>query len=198
MAKKKKKRTFLKIFIFLFLLLALVIGSFVLGIYYGLIDTEEFNEKYALYEYPVIGQYFVKPEKTEEKAEPQEEKKPETEEKDKEQDKNKEKEKPPEPKKVVLTKEELAKQTAEREAAEKMRVSKLARLYGQMKPQEAADAMQNLDNDLTVAILQRMDESQAAKVLAKFDAAKAATLTDIIYAGKQSKVTIPEDFSSPQ
>ncbi|MBR3623518.1 MAG: magnesium transporter MgtE, partial [Selenomonadaceae bacterium] len=174
MAKKKKKRTFLKIFIFLFLLFALVVGSFVLGIYYGLIDTQEFNEKYALYEYPIIGQYFVKPEKTEEKTEPQGETKPETEEKDKdkEQEKEKEKEKPPEPKKVVLTKEELAKQTAEREAAEKKRVSKLARLYGQMKPQEAADAMQNLDNDLTVAILQRMDESQAAKVLAKFDAAK--------------------------
>ena len=180
----------MKLFIFFFLLLALAIGSFVLGIYYGLIDTQEINEKYALYEYPVVGQYFVKPESAENKVE--EQPKSAEEEKTKAEDK-KEEEKPPEPKKVTLTKEELQKQQAAREAAEKKRVSKLARLYGQMKPQEAADAMVNLDEDLTVAILQRMDEAQAAKVLAKFDAAKAASLTEIIYAGKQSSIIVPGD-----
>lgn len=194
MAKKKKKgRIFLKLFIFFFLLFALAVGSFVLGIYYGLIDTEEINEQYALYEYPVIGQYFVRTESAENKVE--EQPKPTDEEKPKVEEK-KEEEKPPEPKKVTLTKEELQKQQAEREAAEKKRVSKLARLYGQMKPQEAADAMVNLDENLTVAILQRMDEAQAAKVLAKFDAAKAASLTEIIYAGKQSSIIVPGDVGA--
>lgn len=81
----------------------------------------------------------------------------------------------------------------DREAAERKRVSKLARLYNEMKPADAAAAMDQLDDDTCVAILQRMDEGQAAKVLAEFDPSKAARLTKIIYEGTQKNMTSPSD-----
>ena len=192
MASKKGKKI-LKIFLILFLLLILIIGGFVLGIYLQIIDSKDANEALGLHRLPVVGEYFVKPEEgpTQEEMEnkPLEDVKPAPE-------KDKKKDNPAEtkPKKVVLSKEEIEKQMKEREAAEKKRVSKLARLYAQMKPQEAADAMNALNDDLTVAILQRMDESQAAKVLAKFEPSKAAQLTEIIYAGTQKTMTVPEDL----
>ena len=104
-----------------------------------------------------------------------------------------EEEKPKQSKPVTISKEEIDKQMKEREAAERKRVSKLARLYNEMKPQEAADAMADLDDDLTVAILQRMDEGNAAKTLAKMDAEKTARLTQIMYEGVQRKLTVPSE-----
>ncbi len=193
MAKKSKSRKFIKILLVLFLLLILIVGGFVLGIYLQIFDSKEANEKLGLYKLPVVGQYFVKP-PTEEDMEnkPLEDVKPTLDPKDK--DKGKEKT----AKKMILTKEEIEKQMREREDAEKKRVSKLARLYGQMKPQEAAEAMNDIDDDLTISILQRMEESQAAKVMAKFTPAKAAQLTKLMYAGTQKKMTMPEDFESEE
>ena len=188
---KKKGGTIFKIFPVLFLLLILIIGGFVLGIYLQLIDSKEANEKLGLYNLPVVGEYFVKPEPTAEELEnkPVEDAKPVAEKEPKKEPEKKNKQ-------VILSKQEIEKQMREREAAEKKRVSKLARLYGQMKPQEAAEAMKDLDEDLTAAILQRMDESQAAKVLAKFEPSKAAQITDVIYAGTQKKLTLPEDVQA--
>ena len=62
-----------------------------------------------------------------------------------------------------------------------------------MKPADAAAAMDELDDDLCIAILQRMDEGQAAKILAQFEASKTARLTKIMYEGKQKKLTSPSD-----
>ncbi len=89
---------------------------------------------------------------------------------------------------VVLTKAEIEKQMKAKQAEERKRISKLARLYNEMKPQEAADVMDSLDDDMAIAILQRMDESQAAKILAKFDPDKSARLTKIMYIGVPAKV----------
>ena len=196
---KGKGKNIIKILLVLFLLLFLVIGGFILGIYLQIIDSKEMNEKLGLYNLPVVGEYFVKPSPTAEEMEnkPVEDVKPTTmEEKEKKDaDKKDSKDKKDQKdKKVVLSKQEIEKQMQEREAAEKKRVSKLARLYSQMKPQEAADAMKNLDDDLTAAILQRMEESQAAKILAKFDSAKVSQIVEIIYAGTQKKMTLPEDL----
>ena len=84
---------------------------------------------------------------------------------------------------MKITKEEIEKQQKEREAAEKKRVTKLARLYNDMKPADAAKVMETLDIDLCIAILQRMDEGNAAKVMAAFDPERAAQITQIIYEG---------------
>ena len=140
------------------------------------------NEKLGLYNLPIIGQYFVKPAPTQDEMEnmPVENDKPD--------DKDKK-----DTKKVTISKKEIEQQMKEREAAEKKRVSKLARLYNEMKPRDAAEAMDSLDDDLVIAILQRMDEGNAAKVLSEFQPAKTARLTQLMYEGTKKKVTTADD-----
>lgn len=173
------------------LLLVLVVGGFLLGVYLQIFDASTMNEKMKLYDMPIIGEFFVKPA-------------PDTEESLKEAPSGKLKEeltdsklnpdKPKGPSKPkVLTKEEIEKQMKEREAEEKKRVSKLARVYNEMKPQQAAEVMKDLDDDLSVAILQRMDESQAAKTLAAMDSNQSARLTKLMYVGVPKKVISPLD-----
>ena len=185
----KKKHRVLKIILALFLLLVLIVGGFALGIYLRIFDTQQANETLGLYNLPIIGEYFVKPAPTEEDMAntPAEDVKPDP----KAGDKNKDKDK--QSKKVQLSKKEIEKQMKDREAAERKRVSKLARLYNERKPVDAAAAMDELDDDTCVAILQRMDEGQAAKVLSEFDPSKAARLTKIIYEGTQKNMTSPSD-----
>ena len=188
--KKKKKRRFLKILLALILLLVLIVGGFALGIYLRIFDTQEANEKLGLYNLPVIGEYFVKPAPTEEEMAntPAEDVKPNPEAEKAEKDKNQPS------KKVQLSKKEIEKQMKERDAAERKRVSKLARLYNEMKPADAAAALDALEDDTCVAILQRMDEGQAAKVLSEFEPSKAARLTKIIYEGTKKNLTSPSDI----
>lgn len=180
--KKKKGKKILKLIIMLILLAVLIVGGFALGIYLRLFDTQAANEKLGLYNLPIIGQYFVKPAPTQDEMEnmPVENDKPD--------DKDKK-----DTKKVTISKKEIEQQMKEREAAEKKRVSKLARLYNEMKPRDAAEAMDSLDDDLVIAILQRMDEGNAAKVLSEFQPAKTARLTQLMYEGTKKKVTTAED-----
>ena len=165
----------LKILFILILLLVLVAGGFALGVYLRLFDTQALNEEYGLHELPIVGEYFVPPAGAEEHSEtatthtgaaPAAAATPK---------------KPSES--VKITKEEIEKQQKEREAAEKKRVTKLARLYNDMKPADAAKVMETLDIDLCIAILQRMDESNAAKVITAFEPSRAAEITQIIYEG---------------
>ncbi len=102
-----------------------------------------------------------------------------------------------ESKPAVLTKEEIEKQQKEAEAAERKRVSKLARVYNEMKPEAAADIMVDLDDEIAIAVLQKMDESQAAKVLAALDPGQSARLTRSIYSGKRSSMVSPGDQMEP-
>ena len=180
--KKKKGNKILKLSIMLILLVVLIVGGFALGIYLRLFDTQAANEKLGLYNLPIIGQYFVKPAPTQDEMEnmPVENDKPD--------DKDKK-----DTKKVTISKKEIEQQMKEREAAEKKRVSKLARLYNEMKPRDAAEAMDSLDDDLVIAILQRMDEGNAAKVLSEFQPAKTARLTQLMYEGTKKKVTTADD-----
>ena len=169
----------MKILFILILLLVLIAGGFALGVYLRLFDTQALNEQYGLHELPVVGEYFVPPAGEQHNA-------AET------------TSSPPAsagtpasaaaapkkaPENVKITKEEIEKQQKEREAAEKKRVTKLARLYNDMKAADAAKVMESLDIDLCIAILQRMDEGNAAKVMAAFEPERAAQITQIIYEG---------------
>ncbi|BAL82251.1 hypothetical protein SELR_05430 [Selenomonas ruminantium subsp. lactilytica TAM6421] len=195
-AKKKKKKKgskIVKVLLVLFLLLVLIVGGFALGVYLQLIDTKDANEKLKLYDLPVVGEYFVRPAPSEEEMEklPVEDAKPNAN-KDKDlktSDKDKK-----DAKKIVITKEEIEKQMKQREAEEKKRVSKLARLYNQMKPKDAAKAMNELDDDMCIAIFQRMDEAVVAKILTAFDEGKTARITRIMYAGTQKEANTEEDI----
>lgn len=179
-APPSRKKRILKIAAIVLLLLLLIVGGFVVGIYLRIFDTNEVNEKMGLYNLPIIGQYFVKPVPKNSKddiastpASLVEDTKP---------TEDKKTSKP-----VVLTKAEIDKQTKEREAEERKRLSKLARLYNEMKPEEAADIIDALDDNTAIAILKKMDEGQSAQIMTKLDPSKAARFTKIIYNGTDSK-----------
>lgn len=178
----RQKMSLKKIIGLALLLAVLAIAGFLGGVYLRIFDTNELNEKYGLYEIPVVGQYFVPPptgvpeEKPEEKTQA----------------------KPDKSKAVTLTPKEIEKQRKERQAAERKRVSKLARLYNELKPQTTAEIMSNLEDDVAIAILQRMDESQASKVLGKMDAARAATLTKYMFVGKSPNMSSAGDIPPEQ
>ena len=170
-----KFKKILKIFGILLLLMVLIIGGFCLGIYFRLIDSNEMNEKYGLYDMPIIGDMFVRPVPDGEPSVDEAEKKnpPKVEEK-KPQKKSKD---------VVLSKEEIEKQTKERQAEEKKRISKLARLYNEMKPEDAAKILEGMEDDIVISILQKMDESQVSQILTEFNTERAAGITKIMYNG---------------
>lgn len=175
--KPSKIKKILKFFLIALLLLIIIILGFFVGIYFKIIDTNEANEKYGLYELPVIGEYFVRPVHEGTSSVDGAVQKTETKKDEKKGDK-KTKSKP-----VVLSKEEIEKQAKERQAAEKKRVSKLARLYNEMKPEDAAKILESMEDDIVISILQRMDESQVSQVLTKFDTDRAANITKIMYNG---------------
>lgn len=186
-----RKRRILKLLLILLLIAVLVIGGFFVGIYLRIFDTNEMNEKMGLYNLPIIGQYFVKPapkdksldiDNTTAKSLAIEDVKPAAD--------------PKTSKPVVLTKAEIEKQMKAKDAAERKRVSKLARLYNEMKPEDAASILDALDDDTAIAILQRMDEGQASQVLAKFDADKSARITKIMYSGVTKKLQAPSDVQN--
>ena len=55
--------------------------------------------------------------------------------------------------------------------------SKLSKLYGSMKPEEAAAIFNNLEDEQAIMILARMEEEAAGKVLATMEPKRAARLT---------------------
>ena len=193
-------------FLLLLLLILLVIAGFVLGVYLRIIDSGAAEEQLKKHDIPIIGEYLAKlPVKPETPDEPKEEQteppkqeaatetkqdtaqKPDEKKADENKNKDKDKEKEKEQKKsktIKLTKEEIEKQAKEREAAEKKRVSKLARLYMNMKAQEAAAALQNLDDNMITA-----------KIMAQFDPARTARITRIMFVGVQQRVTVPADVA---
>ena len=193
-----------KFLLFILMLLILAVGGFIAGVYFQVIDseqTQQVNEVLKLWKLPVVGEFFEKPEGYVE----------EEEEIVVEQEDNKDKvdtaklpgnnisakaEFKPEKKTskdVKVSQKDIEKQMQEREAAEKKRVSKLARIYGNMKAEEAAEALGYVDADTAVLIMQKMDEDAAGKILAKMDPTLAAQITQMLYEGTQQRVGLPYD-----
>lgn len=56
-------------------------------------------------------------------------------------------------------------------------LSKTARIYSGMKPEEAVQILDNVEDDTVVELLRKMDEQQAAKILALMDSSRAAVLS---------------------
>lgn len=204
MAKKNnivsKITTFL--FVILFLLI-LLIGGAVAAIYFQVVNDEQVqwaNENLGLYKLPVVGadqmfEYFKVPDgvvwpEPETPPEPTEEEKKKAElaaannpsaKAAAEGDKQKSKD-------VKISRKEIEAQMAAREAAEKKRISKLARIYENMKPEEAAQALDGVEMDTVVLILQKMTEDSAAQVLAKMEPIQAARLTQMLFEGTQRRL----------
>lgn len=185
----------------------LVTFGFFIGVYLKMVDLDKLNDEHKIYDWPVVGEYFVKlpweryaeyrAKKAEEErlaAEAEAQRIAEEEAKRLEEEKKAaaEAKKEADAKKspaVVVSNEKIEKERQERAAAEKKRVSKLARLYTDMKPDEAAKIIDNLQDDVAVAVLQRMEEGASAKILAKLDPAKAARFSNIIFTGRRTVLT---------
>ena len=206
MAKKKgilsKITTFL--FVALFLLI-LVIGGAIAAIYFDVVNKDQVqwaNENVGLYKLPLVGagemfEYFQVPDgvvwpEPEPEPEPSEEEKSKTETtvatttatetKTDTQKKSKD---------VKISRKEIEAQMAAREAAEKKRIGKLARIYQNMKPEEAAQALDGVEMDTVVLILQKMSEDSAAQVLAKMEPVQAARVTQLLFEGTQTRLPTP-------
>lgn len=185
--KPKKKLGFvLKMLVAAILLLLIAAVGFAAGIYLNLIDMSSMTEKWKLNEYPVIGQYFPQPKTNFETVELDEQ--------------NQEKI-PIENNKVVspvavpelapvlkpvIDDSELQKQAKIKQQEEAKRISKLARLYGGMKPDEAVAILNQLDDNLVLAILNKMEDEQVSKIMPLFESRRAANLTQAMYRGKSS------------
>jgi flagellar motility protein MotE (MotC chaperone) len=77
----------------------------------------------------------------------------------------------------VMDAAELEKQIQLKQKEDAKRISKLARLYGGMKPEEAVPILNQLDNATVIAILGKMEEEQVSKILAQMEAQRAAQIT---------------------
>ena len=205
MAKKKgilsKITTFL--FVILFLLI-LTVGAVAAAIYFDVVDNEKIqwaNENLGLYKLPLVGaeqplEYFKVPDgvvwpEPEPEPEPSEEEKNKTTTATTVATTTPAAETPQKSKDVKISRKEIEAQMAAREAAEKKRIGKLARIYENMKPEEAAQALDGVEMDTVVLILQKMSEDAAAQVLAKMEPIQAARVTQMLFEGTQRRLPTP-------
>lgn len=181
----KKGNGFFKIMIVLLVLAMLVGVGFAAGVYFKFFDLNKLAADLKLHQLPVIGQYFPKSNPIEEanlsvaadvptppavQAEPNVSL-------------------PVQPSQALkqpaiadVEKERLEKL---RQQEETKRISKLARLYGSMKPEEAVPILNQLDDDIVLLILNKMEDEQVAKLLAAMDNKRAAKLSQFMLKGKQ-------------
>ncbi len=190
------------ILIGLIVLTLLIVAGFAAAVKFDVLNTEDvamLNENLGLYRLPFVGngRYFQVPEGVEwppppePEPEPQPDPEPATE--PVEPEKKPEPKREEKPKEVKVDRRAIEEQRAKREAEEKKRVARLAKIYESMKPEAAANALINVDWDTTVLILQRMSEDSVAQILSKMEPEAAAQLTEMIYTANQRRVTTPSD-----
>lgn len=188
---KKKAGKIFKVILVLLIIVILAATGFAVGIYLKFIDVQALAEKWKVNEYPVIGKYFSEPKTNFETVEldqspvavPQNTNAPVV--------------APPTvppvvqpeallPEKRVIDDVELQKQAKIKQQEEAKRISKLARLYGTMKPDEAVAILNQMDDQTVLVILSKMEEEQVAKILALFDTRRAAVLSQSMLRGRST------------
>lgn len=93
----------------------------------------------------------------------------------------------PDPKTNVFSMTDVLREEEKKKNEAARRVSRLARLYGEMKPVEAVAVMKELDDETVLAIFTKMEDDQVAKILALFETARAAKLTQDMLKGQPVK-----------
>lgn len=188
--RKKAGRIF-KIILILLIVIILAATGFAVGIYLKFIDVQALAEKWKVNEYPIVGKYFSEPKTNFETV-------------DLEQNAVAVPQNPnvpmvapsavppiiqPEamlPEKRIIDDVELQKQAKIKQQEEAKRISKLARLYGTMKPDEAVAILNQMDDETVLVILSKMEDEQVAKILALFDARRAAVLSQSMLRGRST------------
>lgn len=182
---QKKNRTLTALLIF-FLIMGILGAGFAAGVFLNVIDMQKLGQTYKLYDYPIVGKYFTKPLTNFEII-------PIEEQPSKEQaTTNTPVANPVTPSSVtetkIVDKVDLEREIKAKQLEEQKRISKLARLYGAMKPDEAVTIMNQLDDEMVLAIFSRMEEEQVAKILALLDAKRAARLTQEMIKAKPASI----------
>jgi len=80
---------------------------------------------------------------------------------------------------LVIQKQILSVQNEKQESVNS-KVRGLAKIYGTMKPKEAAKLMENLDDKLVMNIIATMTSDQAAAILALMEVKKAAKISEAL------------------
>lgn len=180
-AKKRIFRFLLRATLVLLVLLVLAGGSLYAAVFFKFIDVDALAAQYNLDSYPVIGRYFAKPAATNFEVV------------DLPPEAAKETPAPapaaqsapaPAPAAAAVSTDELVAREAKAKQEEAKRISRLARLYAEMKPDEAVPILNQLDDPTVLAIFGKMEDSQVAKLMSLFDARRAARLTQDMLKGK--------------
>lgn len=185
-APKSKFSVVFKVLSILVALCILIAIGFAAGVYLKVIDIEKITKDANLAQYPAVARFFPKtnfePVELESDAAAAQQVLP-----------NGPKQvqppvsmlpTPQPPGTTVITKEEVEKQTKIKQQEETKRISKLARLYGGMKPEAAVAIMQELDDSTVISIFGKMEEEQVSKILALIDSSRAARISQEMLRGQ--------------
>ena len=83
---------------------------------------------------------------------------------------------------------------AEADAQQQARIGQLVRIYGAMKPKDAARIFNGLDMPILITVVENMRENKVAPILSQMDAIKAVAVTEALSVRKQ----IPGFEGGPQ
>lgn len=83
-------------------------------------------------------------------------------------------------KELIAVQKEIHAYRSEREENQNGKVRSLAKIYGTMKPKEAAKLLDNLDEKLVMNIISTMSPDEAAGILSNMDVKKAAKISEAL------------------
>jgi len=186
-APKSKISVVFKVLSILVALCILIAIGFAAGVYLKVIDIEKITKDANLSQYPVVARFFPKtnfePVELEEDAAVAQRGLPG----DPKQVQSPSVSMLPTPQPsgpTVITKEEVEKQAKIKQQEENKRISKLARLYGGMKPEAAVAIIKELDDPTVISIFGKMEEEQVSKILALIDSSRAARISQEMLRGQ--------------
>ncbi len=81
---------------------------------------------------------------------------------------------------LIALQKEVQSGRAEKQETQNNKVRSLAKIYGTMKPKDAAKLMENLDDKLVMGIIGTMTPDEAAAILALMEVKKAAKISEAL------------------
>jgi flagellar motility protein MotE (MotC chaperone) len=81
-------------------------------------------------------------------------------------------------KELIAIQKEIQAYRAEKEETQNGKIRSLAKIYGTMKPKEAAKLLENLDEQLVVSVISTMTADEAGNILGNMDIKKAAKISE--------------------
>lgn len=81
-------------------------------------------------------------------------------------------------KELISIQKEIQAYHAEKEESQSAKIRSLAKIYGTMKPKEAAKLLENLEEQLVVSVISTMTADEAGNILGNMDVKKAAKISE--------------------